>query len=253
MHRRKKGRRLVVLAAWQGIKVNERAGATYYFSPLGFYVPLARALVILPPPLPLSIRLVLVGLLDWAFRRSPSRQNRTAGGTRGGKRRKQRRSREEDGGRTEVQGVRGRYRGEGGRGERKGSQEKGEVADLELPRSSGRLHPASSCARREKSAGTLFTSTACTRARARAADGGFAKSFKFVRNAGPSCSKDANFDRRQARRLPAASPRNSRNRTLSAMLARSRRFSRKSPTANARFREIFSTNVILSSFLYAYW
>lgn len=39
-----------------------------------------------------------------------------------------------------------------GRGEHKGSQEKGEVADLELPRSSGRLHPASSCARREKSA-----------------------------------------------------------------------------------------------------
>jgi len=36
------------------------------------------------------------------------------------------------------------------------------------------------------------------RAHARAADGGFAKSFKFVRNAGPSCSKDVGFDRRQA-------------------------------------------------------
>lgn len=50
-------------------------------------------------------------------------------------------------------------------GQRKGSQEKGEVADLELPRSSGRLHPASSCAPREKSA--LFTSTGRARARAR--------------------------------------------------------------------------------------
>jgi len=116
--------------------------------------------------------------------------------------------------------------------ERKGSQEKGEVADLELPRSSGRLHPASSCARREKSAGTLFTSTACTRT------GGFAKSFKFVRNAGPLCSKDAGFDWRQARRLPAASLRNSRNRTLSAMLARSLARSHvKSHPRIFRFRE----------------
>lgn len=31
-----------------------------------------------------------------------------------------------------------------------GTKEGGEVADLELPRSSGRLHPASSCAPREK-------------------------------------------------------------------------------------------------------
>lgn len=34
----------MVLVAWQGIKVNERAGATYYFNPLGFYLPLARSL-----------------------------------------------------------------------------------------------------------------------------------------------------------------------------------------------------------------
>ncbi|KAG7187656.1 hypothetical protein KM043_016713 [Ampulex compressa] len=34
-YQKKKGRRSVVLVAWQGIKVNERTGATYYFSPLG--------------------------------------------------------------------------------------------------------------------------------------------------------------------------------------------------------------------------
>lgn len=119
-----------------------------------------------------------------------------------------------------MQGVRGRHRAR----EAGGSQEKGEVADLELPRSSGRLHPASSCARREKST-VRCSPRPC--AHARAADGGFAKSFKFVRNAGPSCSKDADFDRRQVRRLPAASPRNSRNRTLH--YARTiLRFSRKS-------------------------
>lgn len=79
-----------------------------------------------------------------------------------------------------------------------------------------------------------------TRARA-AADGGFAKSFKFVRNAGPSCSKDAGFDWRQARRLPAASSRNSRNRTLSAMLARSRGSHVKSqPRTFALPRNIFN-------------
>lgn len=39
---------------------------------------------------------------------------------------------------------------QGGVKEGKRSQEKGEVADLELPRSCGRLHPASSCAPREK-------------------------------------------------------------------------------------------------------
>lgn len=41
--------------------------------------------------------------------------------------------------------LEGRGRERGG----KGSREKGEVADLELPQSSGRLHPASSCAPRE--------------------------------------------------------------------------------------------------------
>lgn len=41
----------MVLAAWRGIKVNERTGATYYFSLLGFYFPLTRASTILlfPP------------------------------------------------------------------------------------------------------------------------------------------------------------------------------------------------------------
>ena len=77
------------------------------------------------------------------------------------------------------------------------------------------------------------------RAHARTArTGGFAKSFKFVRNAGPLCSKDAGFDWRQARRLPAASLRNSRNRTLSAMLARSLARSHvKSHPRIFRFRE----------------
>lgn len=57
-HRRKKGRRLVVLAAWRGIKVNERTGATYYFSPLGFYFPLTCALTIFlfPPNCESSLR-----------------------------------------------------------------------------------------------------------------------------------------------------------------------------------------------------
>lgn len=97
-HRRKKGRRLVVLAAWRGIKVNERTGATYYFSLLDFYSPLTCALTILlfPPDCESSLR-------PCSFSghgcRSPSRQNRTANGTRRGKDEESReeRSREEDG------------------------------------------------------------------------------------------------------------------------------------------------------------
>lgn len=45
-HHRTKGRRLVILAAWRGIKVNERTGTTYYFSLLGFYSFLTHTLVI---------------------------------------------------------------------------------------------------------------------------------------------------------------------------------------------------------------
>lgn len=84
-HRRKKGRRLVVLAAWRGIKVNERRGATYYFSLLGFYFPLTRALTaFLFPP---ELRIFAPSLFTLSTGhgcRSPSRQNRTASGTRWG-------------------------------------------------------------------------------------------------------------------------------------------------------------------------
>lgn len=48
VYRRKKGRRSVVLVAWQGIKVNERAGATYYFSRLGS-CPLPVFCSVIPP------------------------------------------------------------------------------------------------------------------------------------------------------------------------------------------------------------
>lgn len=47
------------------------------------------------------------------------------------------------------------------------------MADLELPRSSGRLHPASSCAPREKDTSPL--PVRCVR------PSDFTKSFKFVR------------------------------------------------------------------------
>ncbi|KAK1118740.1 hypothetical protein K0M31_014742 [Melipona bicolor] len=70
---------------------------------------------------------------------------------------------------TKTDEVASKIEKEKGRGERNGSQEKGEVADLELPRSSGRLHPASSCAPREKD-------TLCS-----LVGRGFTKSFKFVR------------------------------------------------------------------------
>lgn len=78
------------------------------------------------------------------------------------------------------------------------------------------------------------------RARARA-NRDFAKSFKFIRNAGPKDARPLSI----GGRLPAASPRNSRNRTLSAMLARSRG-SHVNPNCEHSFtRNMF--NVILSS------
>lgn len=150
-----------------------------------------------------------------------------------------------------MQGVRGRHRArrsEGGRGvdggQRKGSQEKGEVADLELPRSSGRLHPASSCARREKSA---------VRCSPRPSAGARARRSGVSRNPLNSyvtrtrrASKDADFDRRWAGcRLAATAtdptPRNSRNRIpVARPVAKfSRQFRRKlklsSRTVPSRF------------------
>lgn len=99
----------------------------------------------------------------------PPRAARTARGRNRGKPKRARgmfRDNEEREGQTKVVE---RARKRGSRGERNRSQEKGEVADLELPRSSGRLHPASSCAPREKD-------TLCS-----LVGRGFTKSFKFVR------------------------------------------------------------------------
>ena len=177
VYRRKKGRRSVVLVAWQGIKVNERAGATYYFSRLGS-CPLPVFCPVIPPflfsstrcrvssffsPSPLRHRARSLPRRLFLANAEPPRAARTSnererprepanrargmfrdnaarGGGRGGRRRDEERTDE----------VASKIEKEKGGGERNGSQEKGEVADLELPRSSGRLHPASSCAPREK-------------------------------------------------------------------------------------------------------
>lgn len=118
--------------------------------------------------------------------------------------------------RTPLEGERGQ--------ERKGSQEKGEVADLELPRSSGRLHPASSCARREKSArGARSTACAARTGVSRNPLNSYVTRARCVRRTPASIGGGAC-------RLPAASPRNSRNQnSLSACYSHDLlRFSRKS-------------------------
>jgi len=101
----------VVLAAWRGIKVNERASATYYFSPLAFCrIPLARtpaipsvSLSTVNPPSSLFILAIghAVGLLLAKIgppRIGEKRAARDSGGgrTRKEKERERKRERERD-------------------------------------------------------------------------------------------------------------------------------------------------------------
>lgn len=221
---RKKGRRLVVLAAWQGIKVNERAGATYYFSPLGFYPP-SRALVIPPCPPP-NLRLVLVRpgptghTLSVSF--SPKSDRRRP--PEEGGRRKWRRSREEDGGSTKCKEreedtpsakKRGRRGVEEGSAKVLKRREKWqtlschEALDVFILPQAVLQERSLRCSPRPS-------------ARARARAGGFTKSFKFIYVT--PCLEGRRL-RSDGRFAADPSPRNSRNRIPVARF--SRKFRRK--------------------------